>query len=68
MPLQCSLYRETIYRVVLGEFFEVFSRSLSTRDGFLTLPNEQLEGFTPDIGKVLGLKSSPLVRPVEKEK
>ena len=30
----------------MGEFFEVFFRSLSTRDGFLTLPNEDLAGFT----------------------
>ena len=35
-------------RAVWGEFFEVFfSRSLSTRDGFLTIPNEGFAGFTP---------------------
>ena len=28
-------------------FFEVFFRSLSTRDGFLTIPNDDLAGFTP---------------------
>ena len=32
---------------ILGEFFEVFFRSLSTRDGFLTIPNDDLAGFTP---------------------
>ena len=35
-----------LYRPFLGEFFEVFSRSLSTQDGFLTLPNDDLAGFT----------------------
>ena len=31
----------------MGDFFEVFfPRSLSTRDGFLTLPNDDLAGFT----------------------
>ena len=31
----------------MGAFFEVFFHSLSTRDGFLTLPNDDLAGFTP---------------------
>ena len=32
---------------ILGDFFEVFFRSLSTRDGFLTLPNDDSAGSTP---------------------
>ena len=31
----------------MGAFFEDFFRSLSTRDGFLTLLNDDLAGFTP---------------------
>ena len=50
VPLRCSLYGG-LYRAILGEFFEAFFRSLSTRDGFLTLPNDDLAGFAPDIGK-----------------
>ena len=36
-----------LYRAFWGECFEDFFRSLSTRDGFLTLPNDDLAGFTP---------------------
>ena len=49
MPLQCSLYRGGQIRHFGMNFSKFFSRSLSTRDGLLTLPNDDLAGFIPSM-------------------
>ena len=36
-----------LYRQFVAEFFEVFFLSISTQDGFITIPNDNLAGFTP---------------------
>ena len=47
VPLQCSLYRGGYIGHFGVNFSKFLFRSLSTRDGFLPFPNDDLAAFTP---------------------